>query len=280
VSKKTKLEKIHTKADLIRLFCQYSVKAIPILETGGRLCGILRKKDLIASTSESPRLTSLAKDTIKRYIKPIDAKDELQKILHLFFDKKSASRLPVLNKEGSLVNLWSKGDFVQALEGSTSFSQETWEVFFNSLPDPILIVGEDGRITYLNSAASNLWGRGLSMIGKRLKSVIPEVKFVKDKPVYEEFIKFGQEDVVYDGIPAYQNGLFVGSLYILRRLREINQEEIVISYKEWMLDAEKDILKRAFQKAKGDLSLAAKYLDLPKRTLQTKLKRLNLLSDG
>lgn len=103
--------------DAVKLLVNNKVTGLPVVNSEGKMVGIISEYDIIAKVGIEKKLDpSLFKDGIP-YTKAVESVDEdtpLQDILNRFIQLK-CRRLPVLDKDGRLVGIISRRDVMKVL---------------------------------------------------------------------------------------------------------------------------------------------------------------------
>lgn len=158
----------------------------------------------------------------------------------------------MLPLEGSHVRITALSDITEfkAKEKAMIKARDEWERTFNAIPDLIMLLDRDHRITRINEAmAKKLGFTSDRIIGKACY----EIMHVQDKPIdvcpYQRLLKDGHEHTVeiYDehldgyylvtATPLYNpDGMFYGSIHLSRDITALKIVQNELEVKTYTLD--------------------------------------------
>jgi CBS domain-containing protein len=117
-----------TIAGALKLFEQLDFNMLPVVDRG-QLLGVVSKFDVLKIFAFTPKhlvpsyeelVGHRVSEIVTRDFVSVDPETPLTRVLQLMIDKKIAS-FPVLDKQGTLVGVISRTDFMRALKTCTSY---------------------------------------------------------------------------------------------------------------------------------------------------------------
>ncbi|MDI6785442.1 MAG: helix-turn-helix domain-containing protein [bacterium] len=285
--------------DLLKYFCGYGLSSIPVINKSKKLIGILKKENLIATSSSVVNLEKPLKEFTTKNITSINFLEDSKALSNLVLNCEHIREIPVINEEGILIDFWTPQEIFLSLNNNISFSVNSWRKIFDNFPCISIFVDHLGKIILANKLAKKYLFEGIEVQDKEISKICPDLakystKYeklegkrknipnlkeslvtIKDKKYYCKYNLILDEKRVLGKVfllrePSVEN--------ISQNLNENNLKKTISPLEEAILGTEKDIISRALSKTKGNISACANLLKIPRQTLQYKIKKLNLKS--
>lgn len=262
-----------TKTDILKFFCRYPIKAIPVVNKEKKIIGLLRKSDVVAGTPVVSSLNTPIREVISSYITSVvqDQDQESDELQNLLTDFRNGTVFPVIDERGHLVDFWDRIDLICTFSEKSPYLKVR-EDMFTHFPNPVIFVDREGKITYLNPKATAEF-RLKDGIGRQIDKVICPISIVDKTPVENCQIEIDSEEFTYDASPILKGKYLVGAMYIFRRRYT---EEDVKNLPKSLARKEKELIVKAMDQAQGDVQTVASLLKISPRSLRYRMKKLNI----
>ncbi|MDI6703233.1 MAG: helix-turn-helix domain-containing protein [bacterium] len=260
-----------TKTDILKFFCRYPIRIIPIVNKEKKIIGLLRKSDVVAGTPVVSSLNTSIKEVISSHIIPVAQDQEVSEFQNLLTNFRKATVFPVIDEKGHLVDFWDKTDLICTFLEKNPYLKAKEEMFTH-FSNPVIFVDRERKITYINPKAKAEF-RLKDVIGKQIDKVICPITIVDKTPIENCHIKIDNQEFTYDASPILRGKYLVGAMYIFRKTYI---EEDIKNLPKSLARKEKELIVKAMDEGKGDVQTVASLLKISPRSLRYRIKKLNI----
>jgi transcriptional regulator with PAS, ATPase and Fis domain len=267
--------------DLLKYICGYGLNIIPIVDKNKRLVGVITKENLIATSSTIINLEKPLKEFIANNIVKINLPKDFQILLNLSKDYQKIKEIPVIDEEGNLIDYWNVKEILLSIDQEVIFSAVSWKKIFNELPLITIITDKRGRIILGNRFAKEHIFKNKEWKNNFLSEIIPQLDKISERKKLKKLSIEGEKYSCFYNLVREEERI-LGKIFILIKDRErenLEEEDLnksIPCLKEAVLKTEKNVIQKALKKTKGNITATANLLNIPRQTLQYKMRRLGL----
>ena len=150
----SKKEKPLAPDALLRLFYKHPVEAFPVLDGSFSFCGLIQKRYVESASTSFRSGGTTVKQLIDRYISQPVPGDIVRRI----FGKARIQPFPVLAVSGVLLGVWELSSFFRVFDSTPMAAHLDFKPIFDTVPAPLLITDDRGRILSFNREFALLSG--------------------------------------------------------------------------------------------------------------------------
>ncbi len=299
INKKNKNIKIK---DIMRLFFKYDIDFLPVIDGRNKLRGFIFKNSLINDATETDFINKTFSSLTSKYILLPDESEFLSLIKNL----EDTLEFPVLNLKGEVLELWKKKDLVNVFYNIPSSSkkeenndnlkkinEKIVKYIFNNLPINILMIDGNNKIIYANQKLlEEMDFREEIILNQKITKIFPSLNIIKTKnnlyPVYHN-ISYQHRKWSYTiiDISKILEGVYCyifeikkdADISLKRKAVEKDVEKKNIKNKKLpdiIKESERDIIINALKEHNWNISATARYLKIPRQTLQYKINKYKI----
>lgn len=219
--------KAHFTIDrVIELFIENKIDGVPVVDEQNKLIGLFTKGHIYRAVAQSMDLKTSIEHLMTRDVFTGHPDDEFEDVV-----TPAIPRLPVVDEEGRVVGILTRGDIANAFFNSYQSISSELEAIINSTHNMIISVDEIGTIKVFNRSAERLLGLGAEVIGQNILDVLPNSRLM-------EVMKSGQvelmqkinmqgKEFVSNRTPIIKDNKTIGAVAVLQdssELEKISQE--------------------------------------------------------
>ncbi len=287
--------------DIIRIFFQYDIEALPVIDNRNKLRGLIFKNDIIDNAGEisfiDKNFTSASAD------KFINLPDESEFLL--FISKiDDHTEFPVINLSGEVIHLWKKKDILNIYYSISKEKQKMgidkdfidFEKIINILPLNILIVNNKNIIEYVSDYfLETLDFKREILVNQPINKIFPTISIIRIKDTFyprSHKLKYQHRDWYYFIFNTDRTGsnkivyLFTENKNMFESdIANVTIEEQIKPTQikkgkplaEIIENQEKELIKKTLKENDWNISESARLLKIPRQTLQYKISKYKII---
>jgi hypothetical protein len=277
--------------DIMKLFFQHGVTEIPVMSPSGQnILGLVRKEKMVEMNTSNAAFNLTFEESLPSLIQPADQVDTST----IFSSLPTSGQIPILYPSGELAKYDTKPNIIYMLrkkDPDTSQVQENPPApatvtrpkgeedlsILERVMAPILVTNPNRVIQYANQCF--------------LIKFDMEKDFLKNQKVDNIFFKLKIENGL-EGTFSYGNSKWfyqvnfdIDRIFIVfSQIREVTQNSAIVdadklikgkaSYKELVENYENGLIRKVWQKTKGNMKQASQYLGMDEKSLSYRLNQL------
>jgi PAS domain S-box-containing protein len=217
------LRPVQTAGEVLNIFMANKIDGSPVLDKDGKLIGLFTKSHIYRVINKGMKLDTKVEDLMTRHILTVSPDDEFGDVVN-----SRIPRLPVIDKDGRLVGIVTRGDIAIAFFDSYSAISLEYDTIINSAHNVIVSVDEKGMIKVWNSSAERSLGRKAEdVIGQNILDVLPNSDLMdinesgKAEPLKK--VKLNDRFFLSNRSPIKKGNEIIGAVAVLQDISELNK---------------------------------------------------------
>ncbi|PKM78064.1 MAG: AAA family ATPase [Firmicutes bacterium HGW-Firmicutes-15] len=219
-----------TVGEVVSIFMDNKIDGAPVLDENGKLIGLFTKSHIYRAINNRMNLETRVEELMTRDILTGLPDDEFGEVVN-----PTVPRLPVVDEDGKVVGIITRGDIAKAFFNSYSNISLEYDTIINSAYNMIVSVDEKGIIKIWNSAAEKLLGRKADdVIGKSILEVLPTsdlmdiIQTGKVEPLKK--VKLNDRFFLSNRSPIKKDGKIIGAVAVLQDISEMDKMSKELNY--------------------------------------------------
>jgi PAS domain S-box-containing protein/TyrR family helix-turn-helix protein len=217
-------------SDVITIFLNNKIDGAPVLDESGNLVGLFTKSHIFRAINSGMDLNTPVESLMTRDILVGHPDDEFGEVAN-----PNVPRLPVINENGRVVGMITRGDIAKAFFNSYRNISLQYDTIINSAHNLIVSVDKQGLIKIWNSSAEKLLGRKAEdVISKSISSVLPEsdlmdiIQTGRIEPLKK--VKLNDRYFISNRSPIIKDGNIIGAVAVLQDISDLDQMSKELNY--------------------------------------------------
>ncbi len=212
------------------IFMENKFDGAPVLDDNGKLIGLFTKSHIYRVLNNGMDMHTKIEDLMTRDILTGHPDDEFGEVVN-----PTVPRLPVLDDNGKVVGIITRGDIAKAFFYSYRNISLEYDTIINSVHNMIVSVDENGIIKIWNSSAARLLGRKAEdVIGKKILEVLPTSDLMdiiatgRVEPLKKVYLN--ERYFISNRSPITKDGKIIGAVAVLQDISEMEKISKELSY--------------------------------------------------
>lgn len=217
------LRSFQTIGEAVSIFIKDKIDGAPVLDDNGKLVGLFTKSHIYRAVDKGMDLATKVEELMTKRILTAYPDDEFGDVVN-----SKVPRLPVVDKDGKLVGIVTRGDIAIAFFDSYSTISLEYDTIINSVHNVIVSIDKKGMIKVWNSSAERLLGQKANdVIGKSFLKVLPEsdlvniVKSGKEDPIKK--VELNGHTFISNRSPIKKDGQIIGAVAVMQDISEVDK---------------------------------------------------------
>ncbi|AET69647.1 PAS domain S-box [Desulfosporosinus orientis DSM 765] len=220
----------HKVCEVVNIFIANKIDGAPVLDENGKLVGLFTKSHIYRAISRGLDMNTKVEALMTRKILTGHPEDEFGDVVNA-----TVPRLPVVNENGRVVGIITRGDIAKAFFNSYRNMSLELDTIINSTHNAIISVDEKGIIKVWNLSAAKLLGiEAEDVAGKNILDVLPTTKLmdVIQTGKVETFMKVKLNDRYFmsNRSPIKKDGKIIGAVAVLQDISELDKMSKELCY--------------------------------------------------
>jgi transcriptional regulator with PAS, ATPase and Fis domain len=216
-----------TLEKVVRIFRQYKITSIPIVDTNEKLLSVFTRPNLYDALLQGASLKEFIDPYINEKLVSLNGDMHFDELAEFAKDTPIGT-FPVTDGEGKVIGVLTKANMVVTLIRKSEILYTQLKAILDSMHNGVIVVNNTGRISLVNSGAKRLFKKTeKDFLGLPLNDILPDLDL---KPALSEgLIKVGLKSK-YDEIttitnitPLINEDIIVGAVAIFQDLTDLEQ---------------------------------------------------------
>lgn len=267
-----------TVKEVLNLFFMHPIKGVPVADSNDEnLLGILTKEKLIEIASNRSELDLDISKEAKFFLVSVETKN-----IENYFEKIDEHyAIPVINTKGEIIKSITKEELLNKKESvitktETVYKEERNYEILNEIPAAILVFNTNQIILFANRFfLQNFSMEKEFVIGQHITSFFPKLRLKGLSGVFSYAHKQWNYNLQYglkESIICFQE------VYVKTVSQDDNVVDKILSgktnLKSQLEQIESKIIKKVYQRLKGNIKSSAQLLGLTEENLRFKLQKI------
>ncbi|MEQ8236573.1 MAG: sigma 54-interacting transcriptional regulator [Syntrophomonadaceae bacterium] len=220
----------HTVGEAAKLFMDKKIDGMPVTDDSGRLIGLFTKSHVYRVINGDGNLERTVGEMMTTDLLTGRADDEFGAVVGPF-----VPRLPVVNEDGRVVGILTRGDIAKAFFNSYNNISLELDTIINSAYNLIVSVDAAGTIKVWNRSAERLLGRKAEeVIGRNIQEILPTSDLIdiiqtgRVDPMKR--VKLNEHYFISNRSPIIKDGKIIGAVAVLQDISELEEMSRELSY--------------------------------------------------
>lgn len=218
-----------TLEQIIKVFMENKIDGVPVVDEQNKLIGLFTKGHIYRAVAQSMDLNTRIEHLMTRDVFTGHPEDEFEDVV-----TPAIPRLPVIDEEGRVVGILTRGDIANAFFNSYQSISSELEAIINSTHNMIISVDENGVVKVFNRSAERLLGSCTEFIGRSILDVLPNSRLMEviktGKVELMQKITMQGKEFVSNRTPIIKDNKTIGAVAVLQDSSELEKVSRELHY--------------------------------------------------